>query len=135
MFVPFLSFSDPCHSPSELRGASAAGLPPGWDRGAGVFTQKQFGVSFQQKCVGLLCAGNVVRTCAYIFLDVTADSSAHTDVRNHIFVHRRSFVLLFQQMSDNFNSFPFLGVDLPLNHPAVYPNMWTRCLQITFGAC
>lgn len=79
----FFSFSDPCHSSSKLRRASSAGLPSGWDRGAGIFTQKQFGVSFQQKCVGLLCAGNVLHTSAYIFIGLIADSSAHPDIRNH----------------------------------------------------
>lgn len=64
-FFCFL-FSDPRHPSSKLRGASPAGLPPGWDRRPGIFTEKQFGVSFQQKCVGLLCAGNVVRPSAYI---------------------------------------------------------------------
>lgn len=69
-FFFFFSFPDSCHSSSELRRASSAGLSSGWDRRAGIFTKKQFGVSFQQKCVGLLCAGNVVHPPAYILIDL-----------------------------------------------------------------
>lgn len=65
----FSSFSDSAHSTPQLRGASSAGLPSGWDRRPGIFTEKQFGVSFQQKCVGLLCAGNGVHPSAYILTD------------------------------------------------------------------
>lgn len=64
----FLPSSDSCHSSSKLRGASSAGLPPGWDRRPGVFTEEQFGVSFQQKRVGLLGAGNAADPPAYILI-------------------------------------------------------------------
>lgn len=53
----FSSFSDSYPSSTKLCRPSLAGLPPGWDRRPCIFTEKQFGVSFQQKCVGLLCTG------------------------------------------------------------------------------